>query len=341
MQALSLSWSSIWRIVAVGLMTALALYSWEIILGLFLAIVISAGLDFIIDWLERRGLPRTLSVVLIFIGGGLLALLIAYTVIPLLIDSLVTVVSAFDKELATTWLVPLQSSASASLIFSRFSRKFLSGGTEQLQTAAATFEPLAILATILVSAFYLSLSRDGIEQFLRNMLPRTYEEGVLRIYKRARKKIGSWFRAQVLLGLLVGSLTWGTLWLIGIKQAALFGLFAGAFELVPLLGPIVAGVIAVGVTLVTDPLSAIWVFLVFFAIHQIEGNVLIPLLTKQTVGLHPVVVIAVLLIGYQLAGIMGTLAAVPAAVVLQEILEEVTRMRRRQTIDESIPMPRA
>jgi predicted PurR-regulated permease PerM len=127
---------------------------------------------------------------------------------------------------------------------------------------------------------------------------------------------------------------------VGVQQAAVFGLLAGICELVPLVGPLVAGAIAVGVTLVSAPFTAIWTFLVFFAMHQIEANVLVPLLTRQTVGLHPVVVITSLLLGYQLGGFMGVLVAVPAAAVLQEVLQEVTRQRHR-VMDPELPLPRA
>lgn len=338
MTQIEISWGSLWRVAAVGFVIVLAVASWQILLGLFLAIVISAGLDFVVDWLERRGMPRALGVAAIFVCAAAIVVVIAYAVIPQILGDLVTVVSAFDEELAATWLAPLESSTGISNIFSKFSSKLLSGGSEGFQAAAAGIEPFAILATILVSAFYLSLSRDGIESFIRTVLPTSLEDVVIRVYRRSRRKIGNWFRAQLILGVLVGTLTWFCLWMIGVEQAAVFGLLAGICELVPLLGPIVAGIVAVGVTLVTAPLSAIWVFLVFFAIHQIEGNVLVPLLTRQAVGLHPVVVITALLLGYQVAGIMGTLAAVPAAAVVQEILEEVTRHRKKVASDR-VPLP--
>lgn len=338
MMHVDISWASLWRIVAVGVAVLIAMVSWQILLGLFLALVLSAALDFIVDWLERRGIPRFLGVVGVFVSAALIVLVVAYTIVPQIMGDLVKVVATFNPELAANWLAPLASAASFSAIFSRFSNRLLTGGAEQIEAASTAFEPVAILVTVLVSAFYLSLSRDGIENFMRLALPRSYEEPVLRVYRRSRRKIGSWFRGQVLLGIIVGTLTWFCLWMIGVEQAAAFGLLAGICELVPLLGPIVAGVVAVGVTLVTAPLAAIWTFLVFFAIHQVEANVLVPVLTRQSVGLHPVIVITALLLGYQVAGIMGTLAAVPAAAVVQEVLEEITR-RRRKLDEEAIPLP--
>lgn len=339
MTTIDVTWAALWRIVAVGLVVGLMAISWKIFLGLFLAIVLSAGLDFMVDWLERRGVTRTLGVIAVFMGLALITVAIAYAVIPRVIGDLVEVVGKFDKELATTWIAPLSTSANLSTTISKLSNKLISGGTDGFAAVASGLEPLAILVTVLVCAFYLSLSRAGIESFIRLALPGTMEEPVLRVYRRSRRKIGHWFRGQVLLGIIVGTITWLCLWAVGVEQAAVFGLLAGICELVPLLGPIVAGAIAVGITLVTAPLTALWTFLVFFAIHQIEGNVLIPLLTRQTVGLHPVIVITSLLLGYQVAGVMGVLAAVPAAAVLQEVLEEVTRQRRRNITDPEIPLP--
>jgi predicted PurR-regulated permease PerM len=339
MTTIDVSWASIWRIVAVGIVTLIAVFSWKILLGLFLAIVISSGLDFIVDWMERRGIPRSLGVIAVFVLAAAIAALVAYTVIPHIIGDLVKVVSRFDKELAQTWLAPLASSASIGSIVSKLSNQLIAGGASGFAAVASGFEPVVIFATVIVSAFYLSLSRAGIEQFIRNTLPGSMEDPVLRVYRRSRKKIGNWFRAQVLLGVIVGTIVWFCLWMVGVEQAAVFGLLAGICELVPILGPIVAGTVAVGVTIVTAPLSALWTFLIFFAIHQIESNALVPLLTRQAVGLHPVVVITALLLGYQLAGVMGTLAAVPLAAVLQEVLEEVTRRRHEAIAAAEIPMP--
>lgn len=336
MTTIDLSWGSLWRIVAVGLAVALMFASWKIFLGLFLAIVVSSALDFIVDWLERRGITRTLGVIAVFVFLLLLAAAVAYVVIPQILGDLVKVVSRFDRDLALNWIAPFANNANLPATLSRLSSRIIAGGTEGVTAAAASLEPVAILVTVVVCAFYLSLSRAGIEQFIRTVLPQAAEEPVLRVYRRSRRKIGTWFRAQVLLGVIVGVLTWFCLWLVGVEQAAVFGLLAGICELVPLLGPIVAGVIAVGVTLVVAPLSALWTMLIFFAIHQIEGNVLVPLLTRQAVGLHPVVVITSLLLGYQVAGVMGVLAAVPAAAVLQEVLEEIGRQRARNEIPRPI-----
>lgn len=339
MLTIDISWASLWRLVAVGLAVSLAWVAWKVFLGLFLAIVISSALDFIVDWLERRGVSRTLGVISVFLGFLLVMLAVAYTVIPQILGDLVKVVARFDRDLAVTWIAPLADSATLPATLSRLSGRVLASGTEGISAIATSLEPLAIVVTVVVCAFYLSLSRAGIEQFIRGVLPGSMEEPVLRVYRRSRKKIGNWFRGQVLLGIIVGTITWLALWLVGVEQAAIFGLIAGICELVPLLGPIVAGVVAVGVTLVTAPVSALWVLLIFFAIHQIEANVLVPLLTRQSVGLHPVVVITALLLGYQLAGIMGTLAAVPAAAVLQEILAEITRQRQRTLEAAEVPVP--
>lgn len=341
MFTIDISWGSLWRLVAVGLAVMLAYVAWKIFLGLFLAIVVSSALDFIVDWLERRGISRTLGVIAVFLSGLLAAVAVAYTVIPQVLGDLVKVVSRFDSELASTWIAPLANTANLPATLSRLSGRLLASGAEGVTAAATSLEPVAIIVTVLVCAFYLSLSRAGIEQFIRVALPGSLEEPVLRVYRRSRRKIGNWFRAQVLLGIIVGTITWFSLWLAGVEQAAVFGLLAGLCELVPLLGPIVAGVVAVGITIVTAPLSALWTLLIFFAIHQIEANVLVPLLTRQAVGLHPVVVITSLLLGYQVAGIMGTLAAVPAAAVLQEILEEVARQRQRSLAAAEIPVPQA
>ena len=99
----------------------------------------------------------------------------------------------------------------------------------------------------------------------------------------------------------------------------------------PFVGPILSGAAAVLTALTTSFNLAISTLVVFLAIHQFESHLLVPLMNKRSVGLHPVIVITALLIGAEVAGLLGVIIAVPAAAVLQEIFED--RSSRRQEMD--------
>ena len=166
------------------------------------------------------------------------------------------------------------------------------------------------------------------ERFIRVVFPPNLEAAALRIYDRSRKKIGFWFRTQIILSVVMGLLVWFALFLLGVRHAFLIGVLSGIFELVPFAGPIISGAIAVLSAFASSPTLALITLLVFLVIQQIESHVLVPLLTNKVVGLHPVIVIISLLIGAQAAGLWGVIIAVPAAAVLQEVIEDWSVIRK-------------
>ena len=102
-----------------------------------------------------------------------------------------------------------------------------------------------LAVAVFASSFYLSLIRDGVEKFLKIVVPLDYDETAMRIYKRSKELIGSWFRMQAVLSIIMGFLVWGGLSLLGVRYAFLIAILAAIFELVPFLGPILSGAVAV------------------------------------------------------------------------------------------------
>lgn len=334
-----ITWASLWRIFLFAVAAFLVVIGREVLLALFLAVVISAGLDFFVNFFEKRGIPRPVSVMALFLAAALLGLVIAYVIVPALIQDLYAIISRFDQTAANYWLGPLlnfNGTRSLSLLVTRISGQIIDGGAATFTTFSGAFERLALGATVIVSAFYLSLSRDGIERFIRAVLPGAHENIAITLYRRSRKKIGIWLRTQVLLSLLVGFLTWLALFLLGVEHALVLALLTALLELVPFVGPLIAGAIAVLLALLTSPLLAVSVLIAFVVIQQLESHVLVPLITGRSVGLHPVIVIIALVLGATAAGLLGAIIAVPAAAVIQEVLEEFASRRRSP----DVPLPR-
>ncbi len=334
---LEISWVSLWRVLFFVVLVALLYVGLQIFLGLFLAIVISAGLDFIVNFLEARGLPRTLGVILVFLAGALVLIITVYTVIPLTIVDLNTIFSSLNKVATKdSWLAPLVSlktTQSFGALVNRISTQFLSGGNSPLGAFSDLVGGVVLAVSIIVSSFYLSLTESGVERFLRAILPADSEEEGIRIYTRARKKIGVWFRTQILLSVVMGTIMLVALLLLGVPHPLLLAILAGIFELVPYVGPILAGSAAVLAAFAVSPGLALSTLIVALLIHQFEGHFLVPVLMGRSVGLHPVVVIIALLVGAEVQGLLGILIAVPAAVVLQEVLED--RSGRKKMRDAS------
>ncbi len=98
----------------------------------------------------------------------------------------------------------------------------------------------------------------------------------------------------------------------------MFGIFYGLMELVPYVGPIIGALPAVIVALLNDPISALWVTLLFIGLQQLEGHIVAPQIFGHTLRINPLLVIFALLLGLQLHGIIGALIALPILSVLRE-----------------------
>lgn len=328
---IEISWASLWRILLFVIFVAVLYLGRQVLLGLFLALVISSGLDFPVDFLEEHRIPRTLGVIIVFLASALILIIIAYRVVPFLILDLNTIFAGINHSSATRWLEPFVSfeqNQSFQLFFSHLSTQLFSGTVSPLSTLSDLFGSLGLAVAVLVSSFYLSLSHDGVDRFIRAVMPQNYEDATLRIYHRSRRKIGFWFRTQLLLSCVMGGSTWLALTLLGVDHAFLIGILAAIFELVPFVGPILSGTVAVIAAFGTSTALALYTLIVFLVLHQIEANVMVPLLTKRAVDLHPVIVITALIMGIEIGGFLGAIVAVPLAAVFQEIIEDWSRNKR-------------
>lgn len=330
-RTLEISWSSLWRVLFFVIFITVLFLGRQVLLGLLLAIIISSGLEAAINFLERRGIPRTLGVILIFFAVLFLVIVVVYSIIPLIVFDLNAVFSSIGKTNQNTiwgFLVNLKTSRSLDSIVNKLSAQFFSGATSPLDFFSGALGSLGLAVAVLISSFYLSLSRDGVERFIRVVFPADYEKQALKIYENSKRKIGFWFQTQIVLSVIMGISVWGALTLLGVKHAFLLGVVAAIFEIVPFVGPILSGAIAVLAALTTSVSLGIYTLIVFLALQQFESHLLVPVLMRRAIGLHPVIVITSILIGAEVGGLLGVFIAVPAAAAFQEILDEWSSKKR-------------
>jgi predicted PurR-regulated permease PerM len=196
-----------------------------------------------------------------------------------------------------------------------------------LGLAVSVFGGLFSFVAILVISFYLSVMKNGIENFLASVVPDRYEGYVTDLWRRVEVKVGLWLQGQMLLALIVGLLVFIGLTLLKVKFALLFGILAMLLEIVPIAGPVIAAIPAILMAFVQAPTLGLWVLIMWVAIQQTESHALVPLILGKTTGLNPVVVILAILIGAQLAGIVGALLAVPVATIFVEVLDDMARLK--------------
>ncbi len=326
-----ITWASLWRILAFVL-TLIGLYFIrEIVILLALAIVISAICRPFVDYLSEKKVARFLGTSFVFIL--ILAILGAFLwlVVPLIIYQFGNFITNFNEtisrigshnilgELIQQFIINLKAAFDV----------LAKGATTVFNLIFSIFGGIFMAITCLVLAFYLTVEEKGIENFFRSILPESYEDRIVSILNKSTARIGRWFQGRIILSIIIGLFTWLGLYLLGVKYSGTLALLTAVLENIPLVGPIFAGAIVSLVALTDSWVLAIWVAIFSVIIQQIEGILFTPLIMKKMADLPPLVVLLAVLIGTQIAGLIGFLLAIPAAIFFQEIFEQSVRKKKQ------------
>jgi len=176
-----------------------------------------------------------------------------------------------------------------------------------LRVGASIFDFLIVF----VLGIYFLASAPAVRRWVDGVVPTKQRSEFRRIELEAARLFGRYIRGQLLLGLIIGTISAIAYLVLGVPYAVFLGVLAGILELVPIAGPIVAGAVAALVSL-TEPFPlVIWVILAATAIQQLENHLLVPRIAGDAVGLHPIAALLAVLVGVEVAGIIGALFAVP------------------------------
>lgn len=334
-----ISWGSLWKVAIMALLGALVYFASEVILAVILAIVVSAALDPIVSFLETKRIPRVLGTLAIFIAVVVGLALVLYTVVPIALSELNILLNQLT-EFDAPFLGFQEFSGLVKTLnegIGRLANLLISGSASLFEAVSRFLGSVALAIAIFVLSFYLTVDRDGIEKFLQAILPPAYEDRVLDIYFRTRKKIGRWLQGQIFLSLTVGVSVFVALWLMGVKYSLILGILTGLMEIVPFVGPVFSGAIAFLIALSQSFTSAIYVLILFVLIQQLENHLLVPTFMRLAIGLNPAMILISLLIGGRIFGFVGLILAVPASVLVQEIINywSDTKSKRKAAMQSS------
>ena len=318
-----ISWVSLWRVLFV-VAFAVALYLIkDVLLVLFMALVISSALDAPISYLESKKIPRILATIFVFLTALSVLTLLLYTIVPVAIFEMKNLFEKLEElEIpAIGAFITPKLTEELKTNLGNFTNLLFSGGVSFIEVIAGVFGGIAFVGAVFILSFYLAASREGVERFLRAVLPADAEDIAVKVYLSAKQKLGLWLKGQLILSFTIGILAFLGLWILGVKYSLILGILAAVLEMVPFVGPIFTGATAFLLGVSESLTLGIMVIVLFVIIQQIENHLLIPLVMRKTVGLHPVVAVIALLAGAQIAGFVGIILAVPTAVVIQEIIE--------------------
>jgi predicted PurR-regulated permease PerM len=316
-------------LVAGGIIVlALALWKVKAVIALFFfGIIIAAAMRPGVDWLKRHaGIPRGLGVLLHFIAFAGAAALFLWLIVPPAIDQVQQAIgsSSIHQEAAHSTGIKHEILSSID----KRLRRLPSGSAlvhPALTVTKTAFEVLVGIFFMFAVAAYWVFERDRAIALVQSLSPRRHRRILRDTWVLIDQKLGAFVRGELLLIVFVAVVLSTCFWAIGLPYWILIGSFAGVFEIVPVIGPLVAGGLAVGVGLTQSWHMAIAAGLIVLAVRQLEDYIVIPKVLGHAVGLSPLVVlVSVTTIGI-LLGSFYVLLAIPVAAILATLVDVVLR----------------
>ncbi len=309
----------------------------DVVQILLLSVVIASAVQPFVSWFEKKGGPRLLGVILLYLLFLTLVAGLSSLILPSVLSDLSNLTSYLPKvtQQISDSLDSVQSGAPKYFDFVAELQNILevlAGYLQQfsqstLNLAVSTFGGLFSFIAVVVLSFYLSVMKDGVPNFLSAISPERYESYIIDLWRRVELKVGYWLQGQLLLALIVGLLVYIGMSILGVKFALVFAILAIVLEIFPVAGPVLAAIPAVLMAFLQDPSLGLWVLIMWVVVQQIENHILVPLVLGKSTGLNPVVVMLSILIGWKLAGIVGALLGVPIASIVVEILDDMARLK--------------
>lgn len=322
------------KVIFAGIALAFFWLVRDILLLLLLSVLLASAMDPMVDYFNRRKVPRAVSVLTVYvvvlgIAGLLLALIIPPVIAQLkvLADSWPEYAVSFESRWGFTFLrgVELQD------LISGIVRSGSEDGRSVLTSTFGVFNGLFSVITVLVISFYLVAEERGMKNFIADLIPAQHQEFTMGLVEKIQQKMGLWIIGQVILSFAIFGLTLIGLTLIGIPNALLLAALAGLLEVLPYIGPFLSAIPAVFFAFLISPAHALAVALMYLLVQKLEGYVLVPKIMQKTVGTSPLVVLVALLVGFKLAGIVGLLIAVPLVGAITVVVREFLASKQSAT----------
>ncbi|MFA5946553.1 MAG: AI-2E family transporter [Patescibacteria group bacterium] len=324
--------------VCLTLLAIVVIYLIRDIVALFCAALFLAALiDPFADFFEDHKVPRGLAVLLVYIVGIVALASAIVLLLPPVLSELKTVSTIFAPLLPQVFgqnadlSVILQGSVTESVtkFINTLRGSGISAAVPQLLAIGSTaFGAIAALLVVLILAFYLVSEKEALVKALSSVTPDDYQSFVSQAAMKIRVRLGAWLRGELMLMTSIFLLTYIALSLIGIPYAIVLALLAGLFEIIPFVGPLLAGIPSVILAFAISPILGVVTILAYILIQVLEGNVLVPKIMQRATGLNPIITLLVVLIGLRLGGIVGAILSIPLANAAAVFIQEVYRERK-------------
>jgi len=319
-------------VVIVAAVVMIGVAARNILVLMFIAVILASGLQPVIAWL-RAHIPIGRGPSILLVYGLFLASVVgmALVIVPVAIAQLDRTIASLPPFFARAhdWAASLQPAGLArtvsALVDAAATAVKPPGGTpstgQVVQVGLTLAETLTTVATLLTVVYFWLTEHARLQRYALAFVPQARRKRARDVWNATETRLGMWVRGQLILMSALGVATATAYSLLGVPSALLLGLLAALAEAIPIVGPFLGAVPAVLVAATISPQLALSVAGVYLVVQLIEGNVLVPLVMRNTMGISPFLVILSVLIGGAAGGFLGALLAVPIAAAGEVLIE--------------------
>lgn len=281
--------------------------------------------------LIKLGINKRISALLIIFLIVIFFALILAVLIPSIIkeasnftstlDSIQSIVNYYYNKFKL-----LSTGTLKNLVYSlndNITRKVQIAVTASLEKVMNIGEEFLSLSVIPIIVYYFLADGERINNRMVILFPIKTRNIVKRIGKDIDKTLNRYIISQFILSIFMSVLTFIVLVVLKVNFPLTLALINGVFNVIPYFGPILGGVPAILMALLKSPKTALWTMIFIFIIQQIEGNIISPKITGDSVNMHPLLVILLIIIGAKIAGFWGMLLAIPIGVIIKIIYDDI------------------
>lgn len=344
-QAIKIESGTIVKAIVIVLLFVALYFLRDLVLLILAAVVIASAIEPATLWFNKKlHIPRVLGVIIMYLTIFIFTFCILYFLIPPILNEIIDIIIKAPEITKSLNIDSITGDyfGSGSTLGNLSKTISFSDIILQLQTLVANlsgnivsifskiFGGALSFVLVIVISFYLAVQEKGIQNFLRIVTPFKHEKYVIDLWGRSQKKIGRWMQGQVILAVIVGVLVYLGLTILGIENALLLAILAGAFEIIPLFGPVLSSIPAIAIAFLDGGITlSLMVVGLYIIIQQFENHLIYPLVVKKVIGVPALIVIIALVVGAKLAGFIGMLISVPLAAVFMEYANDIDMRKKK------------
>lgn len=311
----------------------------DIMLAIILSIILAYFLNPLVNYLQKKGLKRTVSTAIVYIGIVIILAILLVSFIPRtgkeiknLAENLSIYISNFNTFIDKIYAgysnvlgdTPelLQSIEKVIESNTQKLQDSISSGLTNLITGISGFLSKAVtLILIPIITFYFLVDKNYFVKKLKEHIPEKYKDDIFTLSHQINDVMNQFIKGRLLMAIFVGTMTAIFLLIMDVQFAIVIGFITAIADIVPYIGPFLGFLPAVILAFFSSPLKALWVAIFFVVIQWVENNILAPKVLGQSIGLHPLTVLLALIIGGGIFGVLGMILAVPVTAIMMILVK--------------------